>query len=315
MSPLRKALVEYLALRRGLGTELVGPGAALHRFVEFLECERASHVTRELALRWAVEPAQALPSTKAARLGHVRRFASWLSTRDALTEIPPAKLLPYRVLRKPPYIYSDKEIERLVRAASRLPSSHGVRGLTCATLFALLAATGLRLSEAIALDEADVDLSAGILHVRRTKFGKSRFIPLHESARRALARYARQRDEVLPCRPTNAFLVLDRGTRLGKCAARYNFAKVSREVGLRRSAGGYRHGRGPRLHDLRHRFAAKRLVEWYRAGLDVEREIPKLATYLGHVHVNETYWYIEAVPELLQLATKRLMRARRQVRS
>lgn len=315
MSPLRKALAEYLALRRGLGTEMLRAGAALHRFVEFLECEGASHVTRELALRWAIEPAGAQPATKAARLGHVRRFASWLSTRDARTEVPPAKLLPYRVLRRPPYIYGDEEIERLVRAAARLPSSQGLRGLSCATLFGLLAATGLRLSEAIALDEADVDLTAGILHVRRTKFGKSRFIPVHESARRALARYVLRRDQILPCRPTNAFLVSDRGVRLGQCAARYNFAKVSRAVGLRRSAGGHRHGRGPRLHDMRHRFAAKRLVEWYRAGLDVEREIPKLATYLGHVHVNETYWYIEAVPELLQLATKRLMRARREVRS
>lgn len=311
MSRLRKALAEYLALRRGLGTEMVRPGAALDRFVEFLEGEGASHVTRELALRWAVKPVGAQPATKAARLGHVRRFASWLSTRDARTEVPPAKLLPYRVLRKPPYIYSDDEIERLVRAAARLPSSQGLRGLSCAMLFGLLAATGLRLSEAIALDEADVDLTAGILLVRRTKFGKSRFIPVHESTRRALALYARRRDEMRPSRATCAFLVSDRGTRFGQCAARYNFAKVSRAVGLRRSAGGHRHGRGPRLHDMRHRFAAKRLVEWYRAGLDVEREIPRLATYLGHVHVNETYWYIEAVPELLQLATKRLMRARK----
>jgi len=315
MSPFRKALEEYLALRRSLGTELVGAGIALQRFVEFLERDGASHITRELALRWATEPADAQPVTKAARLGHVRRFASWLSTLDARTEVPPAKLLPYQVRRKPPYIYSDDEIQRLVREAARLPSSRGLRGLSCATLFGLLAATGLRLSEAIALDEADVDLTTGILHVRRTKFGKSRFIPVHESTRRALVRYVRRRDEILPYRPTDAFLVSDRGSRLGQCAARYNFAKVSRAVGLRRPAGGRRHGRGPRLHDMRHRFAAKRLVEWYRADLDVEREIPRLATYLGHVHVNETYWYIEAVPELLQLATERLMRARREVQS
>jgi site-specific recombinase XerD len=315
MSPLRKALEDYLALRRGLGTELVGAGLALHRFVEFLERQRGSHITRELALRWSLEPAHAQPVTWAERLGHVRRFAAWLSTIDARTEVPPMKLLPYRFHRKPPYIYNDDEIARLVCAAARLPSSRGLRGLSCSTLFGLLAATGLRLSEAIALDEADADLAAGILCIRRTKFGKSRFIPLHQSTRRALLRYVRGRDQLVPRRPTDAFFVSDRGTRLGQCAARYNFAKVSREIGLRRPAGGHRHGHGPRLHDMRHRFAAKRLVEWYRAGVDIEREIPKLATYLGHVHVNETYWYIEAVPELLQLATERLMQGRGKVES
>jgi integrase len=223
--------------------------------------------------------------------------------------------LPYRLHRKPPYIYRDDEVARLVRAAAQLPSARGLRGLSCATLFGLLSATGMQVSEALALDDADVDLAAGILRVRRTKFGKSRLIPVHESTHRALASYARRRDEILRHRPTDAFLVSDRGTRFSGCAARYNFAKVSRQVGLRRPAGGHRHGRGPRLHDMRHRFAAKRLVEWYRAGLDVEREIPRLATYLGHVHVNETYWYIEAVPELLQLATERLERSRPEVES
>lgn len=313
MSSLHEALGEYLALRRGLGTALLGPGQLLHHFVEFLEAQGARHVTRSLALRWACS-IQGEPSTWAARLGHVRRFATWLSTIDSRTEIPPAGLLPHRIQRKPPYIYSDDDVERLVQAAARLPSScgrrapGGMRGLAFSTLYGLLAATGMRVSEALALDDEDVDLRAGILRIRRTKFGKSRFIPVHESTRRALTRYVRRRDELLPRRPTAAFFVSDRGRRLGGCAARYNFAKVSRQVGLRRPAGGYRHGFGPRIHDMRHRFAARRLVEWYRGGVDVEREIPRLATYLGHVHVNETYWYLEAVPELLQLATKRLQR-------
>jgi integrase len=314
VSSLHEALDEYLALRRGLGAELFGPGQYLRRFVEFLEAQEARHITRSLALGWACS-IRGEPSTWAARLGHVRRFAAWLSTIDSRTEIPPAGLLPYRIQRKPPYIYSDDDVERLVQAAARLPSSYGrrapggMRGLAFSTLYGLLAATGMRVSEALALDDEDVDLRAGILRIRRTKFGKSRFIPVHESTRRALAQYVRRRDELLPRRSTAAFFVSDRGRRLGGCAARYNFAKVSRQVGLRRSAGGYRHGRGPRIHDMRHRFAARRLVEWYRAGVDVEREIPRLATYLGHVHVNETYWYLEAVPELLQLATKRLQRS------
>lgn len=315
MMSLRDALKQYLGLRRGLGVELAAAGGRLQRFVEFLERERAPFITRDLALRWAVASPGSLASTHGQRLGDVRGFAAWLSTLDPRTEVPSPKLLPYRILRKPPYIYSDDEIESLVRAAAGLPSFRGLRGLACSTLFGLLAATGLRLSEALALDDSDVDLAAGILHIRRAKFGKERFVPVHESTRKALMRFVRRRDEILPRRPTDAFFVLDRGTRFGMCAARYNFAKVSREVGLRRPAGGHRHGRGPRLHDMRHRFAAKRMVEWYREGLDVEREIHKLSTYLGHVHVADTYWYIEAVPELLQLATKRLMRAQRKASS
>jgi integrase len=306
MKPFRKALAEYLTLRRGLGAELKRCGWALHRFVEFLELEGASRITRELALRWATQPAGAQQSTWALRLGYVRGFADWLSTVDASSDVVPLKLLPFRFQRKPPYIYTDDELLSLIRAARRLPSYRGMRSLSCATLFGLQASTGLRLSEALALDEGDVDLANGVLHVRRTKFGKSRFIPVHDSTRQALQRYVQRRDQLLPCRATDAFLVSDRGGRFCDCAARYSFALVSRNVGLRRPAGGHRHGRGPRLHDMRHRFAATRLLEWYRAGMDVEREIPKLATYLGHVHVNETYWYLEAVPELLQLATKRL---------
>lgn len=315
MSALRTAVEDYLALRRSLGAELLRPGTALHQFVDFLEQQGATRVTRELALRWAVSPKDALPSTWAARLGHVRRFAAWRSATDSRTEVPPLKLLPYRVLRKPPYIYSDDEIGKLVLAAAELPSCRGLRALVHATLFALLAATGLRLGEAVGLNDADVDLVSGILTIHRAKFGKSRLVPLHETTRKALARYVKRRDELLARRGDDAFFVSERGARrLTQCGARYNFAKISRAVGLRRDAGGFRHGHGPRLHDMRHRFAAKRLVEWYRAGVDVERQMPRLAAYLGHVHVNETYWYIEAVPELLRLATERLEQARWEVR-
>ena len=167
------------------------------------------------------------------------------------------------------------------------------------------AATGLRHGEARALDVADVDLQSGILTLRKTKFGKTRFVPLQDSTREALARYAKHRDILCPRRTSDAFLIAERGTRLHQENTAYTFAKVSRAIGLRPQAVGQRKGRGPRLNDMRHTFATRKLIEWYRAGLDVEREMPKLATYLGHVHVRHTYWYIEAVPELLQLATER----------
>jgi integrase len=171
------------------------------------------------------------------------------------------------------------------------------------TLIGLLAATGVRPGEALALNTVDVDLKDGILAIRQTKFGKSRFVPVEQSTLAALADYADRRDKLCPRRESDAFLISERGTRLQGCAARRTFAKVSHAIGLRTPREDRRIGRGPRLQDFRHTFATRRLTDWYRAGLDVEREMPKLAEYLGHVNVGHTYWYIEAVPELLQLAT------------
>jgi integrase/recombinase XerD len=306
MSKLREASREYVLLRRKLGYQLREVDRLLQSFVAFAEREGASHVSTDLALRWAQQPSAVEPATWARRFGVVRRFAIWLSASDRRTEVPPAGLLLGRYRRKRPYIYSAAEIENLVRAASRLPSAAGLKGRTYSTLFGLLAVTGMRVSEVLALDREDVDREEGVLRIRRTKFGKSRLVAVHESTRRILADYARVRDRVVNQPATAAFFLSEGGSRVTGCAARYNFAKVSRAVGLRQRAEGRRHGRGPRLHDMRHRFAICALLNWYRAGVDVEREIPKLATYLGHVHVNETYWYIEAVPELLELATRRL---------
>ncbi|MBI4322004.1 MAG: tyrosine-type recombinase/integrase [Chloroflexi bacterium] len=308
MNQLRETSERYLQLRRQLGYKLRGVARLLRSFVAFAEREGADHITTDLALRWAQQPPGAQPATWASRLGVARRFAVWLSASDRRTEVPPAGLLPCRYRRKRPYLYSDAEIEGLVRAAGRLPSAAGLKGRTFSTIFGLLAVTGLRISEALALDREDVDLQEGILRIRRTKFGKSRLVAVHESTRQILADYARARDGVVHRPATPAFFLSEGGRRMTEWAARYSFAKISREVGLREPTTNCRHGRGPRLHDMRHRFAACTLLRWYRAGIDVEREIPKLATYLGHVHVNETYWYIEAVPELLELATRRLER-------
>jgi integrase len=306
MSQLRQAVEEYLQLRRSLGFLLRGPGRLLHSFAAFAEREKATHLTADLALRWAQQPADARPTTWAVRLQTVRRFAIWLSVSDRRTEVPPTGLLPYRYERKRPYLYSDAEVANLVRTAGQLPSPAGLKGSTFATIFGLLAVSGMRISEALALDQEDVDLQEGILQIRRSKFGKSRLVAVHESTRQVLADYARQRDRVIPRPADAAFFLCEGGVRVTEWSSRYNFAKVSRQVGLRPATKDCRHGHGPRLHDLRHRFAACTLINWYRAGIDVEREIPKLATYLGHVHVNETYWYLEAVPELLELATRRL---------
>jgi integrase len=235
----------------------------------------------------------------------VRRFAAWYRSTDSRTEVPPEGILYHRYQRKTPHIYSDDEIEKILRQAQKLPSPNGLRAITFTTAFGLITATGMRVNEALSLDRQDVGLDSGVLYIRRTKFGKSRYVPVHSSTVDALKTYAATRDRIYQAPLTPAFFLSERGTRLTEWAARYTFAKLSQQVGLRTSAKG--HGRGPRIHDARHRFAARTLINWYRAGVDVERELPKLATYLGHVHINETYWYLEAVPELLQLATDRLI--------
>ena len=305
MKPLEQALNDYVSVRRSLGFRFQTPAILLRSFVVFLQAEGASHITRELALRWALQPAKVQPSTWTARLGMVRRFAIWCSATEPLTEIPPADLLPHPYRRKPPHIFSDEEIERLLRKTQQLPSPKGLRAHTFTTLFGLLMVTGMRVSEALGLEKPDIDFDHGILHIRCGKFGKSRYVPIHPSTVEALKKYAQARDHLFPSPLTLAFFLSERGTRITNGMTEYTFAKLSQQIGLRLQAK--HHGRGPRLHDMRHRFAVRTLIDWYRAGLDAERELPKLATYLGHVHVKNTYWYLEAVPELMQLTIDRLI--------
>lgn len=310
MSTLHDALSEYLATRRALGTQLKWPESSLRKFVDFVEAEGAEFVTTELATRWALQPVGVQRATHAGRLAIVRAFAVWLQPTDARTQVPPPRLLPARHRRPAPHIYSDGEIADLMGAAGRLRSASGLRGETFKTLIGLLAATGLRPGEALKLDVDDVDLLSGVLAVRESKFGKSRFVPTERSTCAALEAYATLRDGMRPDRETPAFLVTDRGARLKGHPVRRTFAGLCQAVGLRPPLH-RRAGRGPRLQDLRHTFATRRLIEWYRAGSDVNRLMPRLATYLGHVSMVETYWYIQAVPELLGLATERLERTAR----
>jgi integrase len=305
MSALHDVLTEYLATRRALGTQLKWPESSLRQFVDFVEAEGSEFLTTELAVRWAVRSLGVQRATHARRLALVRAFAVWLQATDPRTQVPPRGLLPAKHRRPEPHIYSDREIADLMAAADQLRSRSGLRGATFKTLLGLLASTGLRPGEALRLDVSDVDLIGGVLAVRESKFGKSRFVPLEESARAALAAYATFRDTVRPCRETPAFLVSARGSRLGVCAVRRTFARLGQTVGLRARRQDRRLGHGPRLQDMRHSFATRRLIEWYRAGLDVDRLMPRLSTYLGHVSTVETYWYIQAVPELLRLATER----------
>lgn len=301
MSELQQALEEYLAMRRVCGFELRSDGILLPHFVRFAQKQGADFITIDLALRWARQPAHAQPAQWANRLGMVRRFATYRSAADPRTEIPPKGLLPYSYRRQAPYLYSDLDIERLLQAAQELPSKTALRAATYTTFLGLLCVTGLRMSEAIKLDGEDVDLRQGLLTVRRTKFGKSRFVPLHGSTRQALQAYQEQRRQIYPHPKTPSFFLSEQGRRLCASTVRWTFAELSRQAGLRGSE--QRHG--PRLHDLRHRFAIQTILRWYQTGADVQKELPKLATYLGHTHVYHTYWYITAIPELLHYASSR----------
>ena len=296
---LREALEEYLTVRRVLGFILAEPSRLLRKFVVYAEQEDTSFITTELAVRWAIQ-SDCQPAQWANRLSMVRRFACYMSALDARTEIPPQDLLPHRFRRPQPYLYTDEEITHLIKAAQMLPSPLRLRVATYSTLYGLIAVTGMRVSEPVGLDRDDVDLNRGILTVRRTKFGKTRMLPLHASTLEALRRYVDRRDRLFP--RTRSFFVSERGTRLTVWSVEKTFVLLSRQIGLRSPEDSY----GPRLHDLRHRFAVQTLLRWYRTDIDVERHLPELSTYLGHVHVADTYWYISAVPELLQLATLRL---------
>ena len=300
MTSWRKAVVDYVEMRRRLGFKLLDTNVGLIDFASFLKQRRATRITNALAMEWAQQNKTACPAQWAKRLGFVRGFARHWSAHDSQTEIPPYGLLPHRPGRARPYLYSDDEIRRLLHAARQLPSVHGLRGLTYHCLLGLLAVAGLRISEALNLQPEDVDLKAGVLTIRGTKFGKSRLVPIHPSTRKVLLDYASRRDRLLSKRPLT-FFVSDRGNRLHSAHIRRTFYSLSRQIGLRGASDSH----GPRLHDFRHRFAVETLVRWYRSGQDVERRLPVLSTYLGHVHVADTYWYLSACPELMGLAVKR----------
>jgi len=302
---LRQELDRYLSVRRSLGYDLGTSERVLRRFVDFAETEQAQHITTAMFLRWQDAFGEAGRQTWAARFGMVRLFSQWLQGLDPKHEALPRGLIPSRSRRTRPYIYSAEEIAAIVDAAAELRSVYGMRGHTCSTLFGLIAATGLRISEALGLDADDIDLNEGVLRIRRGKLGKERLIPVADSVTRRLRTYAAERDRLLGLTP-KSFFVTCGGDRLGDCSARYNFALVCQQVGLRSPQKYGRHGRGPRIHDLRHSFAARTIVDWYRTGKDPSREMIKLTTYLGHTSPENTFWYIEAVPELLELASHRV---------
>jgi integrase/recombinase XerD len=305
MSALHEAVDDYLALRRALGFKLEDYPWLLHGFVDHLEAAGAATVTAELAVEWAVLPgAGAHPAYLATRLCVVRGFARHLAAFDPATEVPSADLLPWKQCRATPYIYSEDDIAALMAAARSLTPR--LRAATYETLIGLLKVSAARVGELIALDRDDVDLDDGVLAIRYTKFNKSREIPLHPSTVAALEKYARLRDEG-SAEATPSFFVSTLGRRLVYVTVQGTFSRLARSAGLHARSKSCR----PRLHDMRHSFACATLLGWYRAGVDVEAQLPLLSTYMGHARPEHTFWYISAVPELLSLAAQRREQAAR----
>lgn len=302
MRNLHSLLDRYLTMRKGLGYKYERQTRRLTDFVVFMEKRKATTITTKLALEWATLPPDRCASWKI-RLCDVRGFARHAASFDPRTEVPPTGILPGHK-RATPYVYSDAEIDTLLTAALALAPADVLYRWTYHTLFGLIAVTGMRLGEAMGMECEDADLDAGVLTVRLAKFGKSRLVPLHPTTCVALRDYAARRDAHLGPRHGLTFFVNKRGNRLRPEAVHRVFLRLSRQIGLRRPGD----RTGPRIHDFRHRFAITTLINWYRAGSDVEQQLPALSTYLGHTNVSDTYWYLRAAPGLMKEAAKRLDR-------
>lgn len=300
MTGLREHLDGYLAIRRAVGFRLERTQLLLTDFVAYLESEGIDTITVDAALAWAAIPPNGLSGWRAHRLSVVRSFARRLHVIDPAHQIPPTGVFPTPKHRAIPFLYSDADIAALIAAAGTFRSP--LRTATLETIVGLLAVTGLRIGEVLRLDRGDVNLDGGVIHVTNSKFGKSRLVPIHPSTVDALAAYASLRDRLSPQPADPAFFVSVAGTRLAYCSFHVAWLTMVETAGLEARSAKCR----PRPHDLRHAFAVRTLLGWYRNGEDVAAAMPRLSTFLGHVDPANTYWYLTASPELLEIVVERL---------
>ena len=303
MKSLKRHLKDYLELRRGLGFELERDESRLENFLDFMRAKRVRRIKTALAVEFALLPEPRASVTKAGYLSAIRGFAQYLSGIDPKTEVPPPGLV-RRGHRPQPYIYSDDEIVRILDAARQHPSTrrYALKPHTLYCLLGLLSVTGMRLTEALNLKVEDIDWVHGVLSVGRAKFDQSRLVPLDKSTLRQLRAYLKCRAgffaDQASKQPVNRIFVSTLGTALSSTQAEFDFRKLTRRIGIRAEGA----SRGPRIHDLRHRFAVSTLLRWYRTGKNVAPLLPVLSTYLGHVSITGTYWYLTCTPELMQAA-------------
>jgi integrase/recombinase XerD len=298
MSGLDTQLDGYLRLRRALGYRLEREEQWLRQLVAHVQAAGSEHLTSELAISWARRPATAQPRYWALRLGCARKFAAYLHTLDTSTQIPPPGVFPTQRRRPAPYLWTAEQIELLLNTAGQLRPP--LRGLTYQTLFGLLAVSGMRLGEAIGLHRDNVDLDEAVITIQHPKFDRPRIVPLHPTSSAALRLYATQRDRLCPQPHAETFLVSSRGSSVSRGEADKTLRHITTSLAIRTAAV------HPRAHDLRHSFAVHTLIRWMREGGSVDEHMAVLSTYLGHVSPAGTYWYLTAVPELMELAAGRL---------
>ena len=295
----------YLAFRRKAGYALRIEGNQLANFAIFAEDQgHRGPLTVKLAMEWATASRRPGPLTAARRIEVLRPFARYCQQFDPDTEVPSHHLFGRSHRRLIPHIYTDAELEALLLACGDLFPKGGIRGAACATIFGLLASTGLRISEATGLRRSDVDLERCVLHIRHAKFGKSRLVPIHPTTADALRSYANRRDRDPLAAPTDAFFMFDYGHPASTAAVEYAF-KLLRQRLRWRTRGGHK---APRIHDLRHSFICRRIEQWYLQGSNIDKHMLALSTFVGHAKVTDTYWYVTATPQLLALAAQRCQR-------
>lgn len=295
MATMCEQAQDYLTFKRKCGYQMIGEGKELLLFARYADqIGHSGSVTTEIVVRWAKLPENADPVYWARRYEVVRRFAKYRFLFDPHTEIPPKRLLGSSKRRLSPHIYSDEEITALLQAASRLKSTNGLQSRTYVTLFGLLLSTGLRISEALNLSVENVNFKTNIITVIRTKFKKSRMVPISSSTSQALQDYLIFRDVCHPETTAEKLFISEKGISLNYRQVLYVFMKLRLHLGWTGTGK-----RLPRIHDFRHTFAVKRLLKWIEEGKKVDRMIFALSVYLGHAQVTDTYWYISAVPALL----------------
>lgn len=302
MKGLAEHAEDYLRLRRALGYKLERHGRLLPQLVAYVEAAGERTITRELAISWARLPAAAQAQHWAARLAIARGFALYMQTIDPATEVPPTGVFAVRYQRPTPHLWSGEDICRVLEAAGGLRPP--LKAASYEALFGLLAVTGMRVGEALALEPGDVDLEEGVITIRQetAKLERARLVPLHPTAVQALRRYADARARLCPRPRSRAFFLSASGARIDRSEASKTLRKITTALGLRTQAV------HPRAHDLRHSFALSTLLDWQRTGLRIDERIAVLSTYLGHVSPADTYWYLTATPELMGAAAERLQR-------
>ena len=300
-SVLGRYLGKYVRLRRALGYKLESQTRVLLSFDRYLHGKRhRGLLTQQLAVAFATKNTKVSKAECWRRYLFVRQFAEYLAAFDPRTPRFDPKALERSNVRPIIHVYTDRELALLLKETNHISGYTPLRGIALRAMIGLAASTGLRVSELSRLDQSDVDLKAGVLTIRQTKFKKDRLVPMHATTSAVLRNYAAARDQRAPGRDPSAFFVNPQGRRFSRASIEYAMRILTRRIGLRGAKG-----RGPSFHDLRHRFVVQRIVEWYREGVDVQARLPALATYVGHASYASTAYYITATAELMAIAARR----------